>query len=127
MQFTTLLAAATTLAIGTSAAAIRRDGARLAQFRVFGAEGCSAFNDGFYTVDQSDAGTCHSFVGDSDVVASLNLEVLTTPAADGCTLSIYTDDACTQGERATVVNVCNNPDTTGESWNSWKITCPSSA
>ncbi|KAI1130010.1 hypothetical protein F5Y10DRAFT_138884 [Nemania abortiva] len=127
MQFTTLIATVATLAIGTNAAALRRDGARLAQFRVFGAEGCSALNDGFYTVDESDAGTCHTFVGDDEAVASLNLEVLNSPAADGCTLYIYTDDACSQGQRATSVNVCNNPATTGETWNSWQITCPTSA
>lgn len=84
MQFITLISAVATLAVGSRAAAMPRDGARLAQFRVFGAEGCSALNDGFYTVDQSDAGACKQFISPTSV-ASLNLEQLKLPAANGCT------------------------------------------
>lgn len=84
MQLINLIAIVATLAIGSNAAAMRRDGARLAQFRVFGAKGCSALNDGFYTVDQSDAGSCKQFTSPPSV-ASLNLEQLKLPAADGCT------------------------------------------
>jgi hypothetical protein len=84
MQLTALFAAATTLAIGIDAAALRRDGARLAQFRVFGAEGCSALNYGFYTVDESDAGDCHVLENVPSAVTSLDLEVLYSPAAEGC-------------------------------------------
>lgn len=84
MQFTTLVATVATLAIGGNAAAVPRDGARLAQFRVFGADGCSALNYGFYTVDQSDAGACKQFISPTSVT-SLNLEQLKLPAAQGCT------------------------------------------
>ena len=70
MQFTTLIAAVSALAVGTNAVAIPRDGARLAQFRVFGADGCSALNYGFYTVDESDVGTCHEL---TDNVSSVRL------------------------------------------------------
>ena len=54
MQFITFIAAATALAFGANANVIPRDGSRLGQFRVFGADGCSDLNYGFYTVDQSD-------------------------------------------------------------------------
>ncbi|KAI1109667.1 hypothetical protein F5Y14DRAFT_431822 [Nemania sp. NC0429] len=122
MQFTTLLAAVATLAVGSNAAVMRRDGARLAQFRVFGAEGCSARNYGFYTVDQSDAGTCKQFISPTSVT-SLNLEQLKLPAAQGCTVYIYTDSNCAEGKHATSVNVCNNPEAPGQTWNSWEISC----
>ncbi|KAI1199150.1 hypothetical protein F5X97DRAFT_322785 [Nemania serpens] len=122
MQFTTLVATVATLAIGGNAAAVPRDGARLAQFRVFGADGCSALNYGFYTVDQSDAGACKQFISPTSVT-SLNLEQLKLPAAQGCTVYIYTDSDCSEGKRATSVNVCNNPEAPGETWNSWEISC----
>ncbi|KAI1158050.1 hypothetical protein F5B18DRAFT_657061 [Nemania serpens] len=122
MQFITLISAVATLAVGSRAAAMPRDGARLAQFRVFGAEGCSALNDGFYTVDQSDAGACKQFISPTSV-ASLNLEQLKLPAANGCTVYIYTDSNCAVGKHATTVNVCNNPEAAGETWNSWEISC----
>ncbi|KAI0195719.1 hypothetical protein EV127DRAFT_404453 [Xylaria flabelliformis] len=123
MQFTTLIAAVSALAVGTHAVAIPRDGARLAQFRVFGADGCSALNYGFYTVDQSDVGTCHEL---TDNVSSVNLESLTTAAA-GCSVNIFTDKNCSAGETATALNVCTNPTVAGQIWGSWSITCSSSA
>ncbi|KAI0411659.1 hypothetical protein F5X98DRAFT_356762 [Xylaria grammica] len=127
MQFATLLTAAASLAASTNAAAIRRDGARLAQFRVFGAEGCSALNYGFYTVDQSDVGVCNALTTDPSAVTSVNLEVLYSPAADGCNVYIYSDKNCTAGKQATAVNVCSNPEEEGETYGSWQISCASSA
>ncbi|KAI1425196.1 hypothetical protein F5Y12DRAFT_389831 [Xylaria sp. FL1777] len=124
MQFSTLIAAIATVAIGTTdAAAIRRDGARLAQFRVFGADGCSALNYGFYTVDQSDVGTCNSLTTDPSAVISVHLEALYPPAADGCTVSVFTDTACTTGQTAISVDACTNIPVAGENWSSWQITC----
>ncbi|GAW16457.1 hypothetical protein ANO14919_058860 [Xylariales sp. No.14919] len=127
MQFATLLTVAASLAVSTNAAAIRRDGARLAQFRVFGAEGCSALNYGFYTVDQSDVGVCNALTTDPSAVTSVNLEVLYSPAADGCNVYIYSDKNCTAGKQATAVNVCSNPEEEGETYGSWQISCASSA
>ncbi|KAI8624918.1 hypothetical protein F5Y19DRAFT_282097 [Xylariaceae sp. FL1651] len=125
MQFTTLIAAAATLALGANAAAIRRDGARLAQFRVFGAEGCSALNYGFYTVDESDVGLCKGITNVPTAVTSLNLEGLYAPAANGCNFYIYTDTDCSAGRRSISVDVCNNPLNPGDTWGSWQISCPS--
>ncbi|KAI1821407.1 hypothetical protein F4861DRAFT_468850 [Xylaria intraflava] len=119
MQFTTLIVAISTLAMGTSAAAIRRDGARLAQFRIFGTEGCSEENLGFYTVDQSDAGICNQL---ADHPVSVHLEVF-NPAAQGCVLDIFTNTNCTAGQRQISLDLCSDADA-GQSWESWKITCP---
>ncbi|KAI1361102.1 hypothetical protein F5Y08DRAFT_28877 [Xylaria arbuscula] len=123
MQFTTFIAAVATFAIGTTNGAVmRRDGARLAQFRVFGAEGCSNLNYGFYTVDYTDIGLCKALTTDPSPVESLNLELTTTDAA-GCSLFIYSDKNCTAGESATTVNVCNNVADASEAWGSYKIVC----
>ncbi|KAH9895389.1 hypothetical protein F4778DRAFT_269979 [Xylariomycetidae sp. FL2044] len=122
---TLVLAAATTT---TTASVIPRDGARLAQFRQYGAEGCFDLNDGVSTVDASDAGLCHSLVFDGVLaVKSLNLEYQYSPAADGCSFYIYTDTACAEGQTALSVNACGNVASAGESWQSWTISCPSEA
>ncbi|KAI0913444.1 hypothetical protein F4824DRAFT_367933 [Ustulina deusta] len=124
MQFATLVTAVATIAIGAAdAAAIRRDGARLAQFRVFGADGCSALNYGFYTVDQSDIGVCNTLTTDPTAVTSVNLEHLESPAADGCSVFIYTDKNCTVGKSATTLNVCDNVPDAGATWSTWQILC----
>ncbi|KAI0878014.1 hypothetical protein GGS24DRAFT_445055 [Hypoxylon argillaceum] len=125
MQFTTLISAIATLAAGTNAAAVPRDGARLAQFRVFGADGCSALNDGFYTVDQSDVGACHVLTTEPTGISSVSLEALNMPAAAGCTLYIYSDTSCLEGQTATAVGVCTNPTNVGQTWGSWAIDCGS--
>ncbi|KAK5636441.1 hypothetical protein RRF57_012153 [Xylaria bambusicola] len=122
MQFTTLIVAAATMALGTNAAALRRDGARLAQFRIFGADGCNALNYGFYTVDYTDIGVCNVITADPSAVESVNLEVL-TPAAAGCTLFIFSDANCSAGKTPTTVNVCNNVKEATESWGSYQILC----
>ncbi|KAI1417349.1 hypothetical protein F5Y13DRAFT_152568 [Hypoxylon sp. FL1857] len=124
MQFTSFLAAAATLAFGANAAAIaERDGARLAQFRVYGATGCHDLNMGFYTVDASDLNTCKTFTGTSGPVKSLNLEAQYSPAADGCTFFIYSDAACTSGRRAIGVDSCQDGPN-DSTWGSWQMFCP---
>ncbi|KAL7621507.1 hypothetical protein AAE478_008831 [Parahypoxylon ruwenzoriense] len=126
MRFTNIIAAAAAFIAGTSAAVIQRDGARLAQFRIFGAEGCSDLNYGFYTVDESDANACHSFAGlpEGTTVNSVLLQVMTSPAADGCNFYLYTDAECSAGRRSLSVGVCNNPSTSGTPWQAWQISCP---
>ncbi|KAI0473406.1 hypothetical protein GGR56DRAFT_647232 [Xylariaceae sp. FL0804] len=121
MQFTTFIAAAATLAFGANAAVLRRDGDRLAQFRIFGAEGCDTLNLGFGTVDESGANTCNAF---TDTVLSVKLEAEYSPAADGCNFYIYTDAACSEGRRAIgTESGCNDPLNEGETWGSWEISC----
>ncbi|KAI2615005.1 hypothetical protein GGR54DRAFT_314405 [Hypoxylon sp. NC1633] len=125
MQFTTFLAAAAALAMGTNAAAIKRDGARMGQFRIFGADGCKELNDGFYTVDESDKNTCYALTG--TVVKSLTLEALNYPAANGCSFFIYTDAACGAGRRSLETQVCNDVPAPAVGWGSWQLFCPTGA
>lgn len=93
MQFTSTVTLAASLLLAatstTLAAVLPRDGARLAQFRVFGAAGCKDLNYGFYTVDESDADTCKTFINVPTDVKSLNLEVMNSPAADGCSCKSF--------------------------------------
>ncbi|KAI1392047.1 uncharacterized protein F4822DRAFT_114443 [Hypoxylon trugodes] len=128
MQFTSFFAAAAALAMGANAAAVApRDGARLAQFRVYGADGCGDLNQGFFTVDESDANTCKTFINvpTPPGVVSLNLESMNFPAANGCSFFIYTDTNCGAGRRALSVDVCNDVVSPATSWGSWQIFCPS--
>ncbi|OTB00002.1 hypothetical protein M426DRAFT_324657 [Hypoxylon sp. CI-4A] len=125
MQFTSILAAAATLAFGANAAAVPRDGARLAQFRIFGAEGCSDLNYGFYTVDESDIGSCHSFEGAPDV-KSVNLEAMNTIDGATCSLYVYTNNICTSGLRRLDVQQCTAVPPPNANWASWQIFCPPS-
>ncbi|KAI0403902.1 hypothetical protein F4802DRAFT_607846 [Xylaria palmicola] len=127
MQFTTLIATVAALAVGTHAAAIPRDGPRLAQFRVFGAAGCSELNYGFYTVDESDAGTCNALTNDPTAVSSVNLEHVSLPAGEGYSLFVYTDEGCSAGERAVSLNVCADVKDDGAAWKAWKIVRTASA
>ncbi|KAI1765756.1 hypothetical protein GGR53DRAFT_250892 [Hypoxylon sp. FL1150] len=128
MQFTSIvLAVATTLAASSSAAVLPRDGARLAQFRVYGAAGCSDLNYGFYTVDQSDDKTCKTFANVPTDIKSLNLEALYSPAANGCSFYIYTSEDCTTGRRAIPVQSCQELPADATEWGSWQIYCATGA
>ncbi|KAI6089145.1 hypothetical protein F4821DRAFT_232255 [Hypoxylon rubiginosum] len=126
MQFSSIILAAATLAVSATAAVLPRDGARLAQFRVFGADGCHDLNYGFYTVDQSDANTCKTFVN-APSVKSLNLEAMNSPAANGCSFFIYTSTDCGAGRRAIPVQSCQELPADATEWASWQIFCPSGA
>ncbi|KAI0113908.1 hypothetical protein F4776DRAFT_667071 [Hypoxylon sp. NC0597] len=114
MQFTSFIAAAAALAFGASASGVaERDGARLAQFRVFGATGCHDQNFGFYTVDASDLNACKTFTGlpAGSSIKSLNLEAQYSPAADGCSFFIYTDGNCQAGRRSIASTLARRPPT----------------
>ncbi|KAI1506277.1 hypothetical protein F5X99DRAFT_404328 [Biscogniauxia marginata] len=128
MQFTTILATAAALVLGANGGVVPRDGARLAQFRIFGEEGCSALNYGFWTVDESDTNICKGLNPPAGtVVKSIELEAMNFPAANGCTFFIYTDAECGTGRRAlggSNVGSCNNPLQEGETWGSWQFFCP---
>ncbi|KAI2637851.1 hypothetical protein GGS26DRAFT_588220 [Hypomontagnella submonticulosa] len=124
MQFTTLLAAAAALAFGANANVIPRDGARYAQFRLFDANGCHDQNQGFITVDQSDANSCQALPASAGQVKSINLESL-TDAANGCTFYVYTNNICTSGQQALNVQTCMNVPPPNANWASWRLTCPS--
>ena len=62
MQFTSIVLAAAALAASATASVLPRDGARLAQFRVYGAAGCHDLNYGFYTVDADFKQLCNRLI-----------------------------------------------------------------
>ncbi|KAI0203256.1 hypothetical protein F4808DRAFT_37408 [Astrocystis sublimbata] len=125
MQFTTFIAAVSALAMGANAATFKRDGLRLAQFRVYLARGCNELNDGFYTVDESDANTCHELPADSGLnVASVVLEELLAGTDDlGCTFNLFTDKSCSADKFEPDYRVCAEPEGDDKNWGSWSITC----
>ena len=113
----------------TDAAAIhRRDGARMAQFRVWSAGGCGELNQGYFKVDESDVGTCQNLTAyvPSPGAKSAMLEQLYYPAAEGCSVSIFTDEMCSDGRRAlSSIRACEDaPVEEGRgSWGSWQVLC----
>jgi hypothetical protein len=89
MQFATLLASVSALAVGTNAAAVPRQIIYdLAQFRVFGAAGCSDLNYGFFSIDSTMVNQCNSFapIDANTPYVSLELQFADDPTftADGC-------------------------------------------
>ncbi|CAK7227186.1 hypothetical protein SCUCBS95973_006458 [Sporothrix curviconia] len=78
-------------------------------FRTFGAEGCSAENQGVYTLELSQASTCSKF---ADAIGSL---IVTDNL---CTLTVYNDDACTSGPVVVPTSICQNG-----AWQSYRMTC----
>ncbi|KAI0393779.1 hypothetical protein F5Y17DRAFT_430722 [Xylariaceae sp. FL0594] len=125
MQLSNVFAFAITLGPANTAAVsiAPRDGARVAQFRVYGADGCYEDNQGFWTVDTSDADACKP-LGSNPPIASVRLEILSTTATGSCTVSLFTDTECTPAAHMTdmTVGACNNapaPDV----WQAWKLTC----
>ncbi|KAI0019970.1 hypothetical protein F4780DRAFT_743948 [Xylariomycetidae sp. FL0641] len=82
MQFSNILStAAAALALGANAGVLPpRQNGEIAQFRVYGAEGCSDLNLGFYPVYAEDKGVCKSLTDADDVVLSVALELNTENA-----------------------------------------------
>ncbi|CAK7229669.1 hypothetical protein SBRCBS47491_007329 [Sporothrix bragantina] len=78
-------------------------------FRTFGVEGCSAENQGVYTLELSQSNICYQFVDPiGSMISTDNL----------CTLTIYDDDACTESPVVVPTNICQNGN-----WKSYKMTC----
>ncbi|RYO80727.1 hypothetical protein DL766_009265 [Monosporascus sp. MC13-8B] len=132
MQPTTLFLAASTALVAGAAdgAAIQqqRDGARLAQFRVWGASGCGELNQGYFKVEESDVGACHNLTAyvPRPGARSAMLEQLYYPAAEGCSLGIFTDETCSGGRRALLsLHACEDaPVEEGSgTWGSWQVLC----
>lgn len=154
MQLNIFLTSVAAFAAGTSATAVPRQGSdnpRLGQFRIFSDVGCSNLNQGFYTVDRDQAGTCSQL--NNVLVESLKLERL-EPAGDGCErkstlprlagryhrilmmfrylVRLYYSEDCTEDAVTASVGVCNDATETKPSggtptWNSWQMVCPSSS
>ncbi|RYP41440.1 hypothetical protein DL767_001078 [Monosporascus sp. MG133] len=113
----------------TDAAAIHeRDGARIAQFRVWSASGCGELNQGYFKAEESDVGTCHNLTAyvPSPGVKSTMLEQLYYPAAEGCSLGVFTDEMCSDGRRELLsIRACEDaPVEEGRGiWASWQVLC----
>lgn len=132
MQLTTLLASALSLAAGSSAAAIGArqgvDNPRLAQFRIWSADGCDRANEGFYTVETDMANKCHPL--NVAPVVSVMLEVW-TPAAANCRFEVFTTPDCSgQPYGPNPLKLCRNavgpptiPGLHRPTFNAYKVTC----
>ncbi|RYP87823.1 hypothetical protein DL769_000415 [Monosporascus sp. CRB-8-3] len=112
----------------TDAAAIRqRDGARMAQFRVWSAGGCGELNQGYFKVEESDVGLCQNLTAyvPSPGVKSVMLEHLYYPAAEGCSVGVFTDEMCSDSRRALAIHACEDaPVEEGrDTWRSWQVLC----
>ncbi|KAI0172803.1 hypothetical protein GGR52DRAFT_572621 [Hypoxylon sp. FL1284] len=124
MQFSSIILA---LAATATASVMPRDGPRLAQLRVFGDAGCKEQNYGFYTVDKSESNQCRSFTDVPTAVKSVNLEQMNYPAANGCSLYLYTSSDCTSGRRAIPVGACQELQPDDKEFASFQVFCPTGA
>ncbi|RYP84851.1 hypothetical protein DL770_005144 [Monosporascus sp. CRB-9-2] len=111
-----------------AAAIHQRDGARMAQFRVWSASGCGELNQGYFKVEESDVGVCNNLTAyvPSPGIKSAMLEQLYYPAAEGCSLDIFTDELCSDGRRALLsLRACEDaPVEEGRDiWGSWQVLC----
>lgn len=78
MQFTVALVSLVTVA--TAASVPRQSDPHMIDFRSYGAAGCFAENQGVYTYEQSDAGTCIEYPSELDVESILLVDI----TIDGC-------------------------------------------
>ncbi|CAK7232617.1 hypothetical protein SEUCBS140593_008321 [Sporothrix eucalyptigena] len=114
MYFSTAAIAATLAFAQTGLAApatekVSRNDPHELDFRTFGASGCSAENQGVYTLELSSSGVCSQFV---DPIGSLLV------GDNLCTLTIYSDAECSENPVVAPTGVCQN----GQ-WLSYKMTC----
>ncbi|RYP48728.1 hypothetical protein DL768_005448 [Monosporascus sp. mg162] len=113
----------------TDAAVIhQRDGARIGQFRVWSASGCDELNQGYFKVEESDVGMCQNLTAyiPSPGVKSAMLEQLYYPAAEGCSVDVFTDEMCSDGRRGlSSIRTCEDaPVEEGrDTWSSWQVLC----
>ncbi|KAL1865136.1 hypothetical protein VTK73DRAFT_5461 [Phialemonium thermophilum] len=96
---------ALSLALGAAAAAVPRQDPHIADFRSFGLPGCAQDNQGVWTFTQSQLTGCQTFAsfGDADVQSLLVGDI-----SDGCSLKLYTDDACSEDELQAASGSCQS-------------------
>ncbi|KAG6009547.1 hypothetical protein E4U21_002183 [Claviceps maximensis] len=103
------------LAGATHALAIRNK--HVADFRLFGEQGCSRQNQGIWTVIDEDfrPNECKSLGG------SLPRSIRNVDVNRGCTLSFYSDDACSAtSKRECAPGQCCD---SAQGWRSWSMVC----
>ncbi|KAH8646191.1 hypothetical protein BX600DRAFT_519038 [Xylariales sp. PMI_506] len=136
MQFTTVSACMISLAVASANAATlpkRQSDALIAQFRVYSAAGCFDRNEGFFTIDQSQANNCTSFAPyDADTpFVSIELQDVLT-GGENCALYLYSDTGCTANSTVAALDVCQDaaviqPGASLPTWNSYYYSCPTSS
>ncbi|KAH6885214.1 hypothetical protein B0T10DRAFT_91196 [Thelonectria olida] len=113
MQFSTIFVSAAALFISASASPVARE-THISDFRLFGEPGCSAQNEGVWTVLNTDLDKCTGFNG--EVVKSVTL----TDINKGCKFWVYSDAKCSKGKTRALTGECTNA---GNEWKSWKMKC----
>ncbi|KAK2598090.1 hypothetical protein QQS21_005801 [Conoideocrella luteorostrata] len=114
MHANVLIAAVVALATSTSALTIRNK--HVADFRLFGEEGCYKKNEGVWTVIDDDfkPNECKSLDG-NPAKSILNIDT-----NQGCTFSLYSDEACSAGKKDCQPGECCN---NGQDWKAWSMVC----
>ncbi|KAI5456480.1 hypothetical protein BGZ63DRAFT_396760 [Mariannaea sp. PMI_226] len=113
MQFKAIFSSTAILITVTSAAAIVKD-PHISDFRLYGVTGCSAQNEGVWTVLHSDLNKCTGFNGES--VGSVSL----TDINKGCKFWVFSDEKCCKGETRVHEGKCANA---SKRWRSWILKC----
>ncbi|QPH02470.1 hypothetical protein C2857_006680 [Epichloe festucae Fl1] len=115
MHASLFIASVAALASSTSALTIRNK--HVADFRLFGEQGCSKQNQGVWTVIDVDfkPNECKSLQG-SPAMSILNIDT-----NKGCTFSLYADEACTEASKRDCPpgRCCNNL----QDWKAWSMVC----
>ncbi|KAI5459227.1 hypothetical protein BGZ63DRAFT_390527 [Mariannaea sp. PMI_226] len=114
MQFSTIFACVSALAMTASASPVARE-THISDFRLFGEHGCSAENEGVWTVLNTDLDKCTGFNGEN--VKSVYL----TDINAGCKLWVYSDAECSHKKTRVHTGECSN--SKHHEWKSWKLKC----
>ncbi|KAL6909116.1 hypothetical protein GGI43DRAFT_379928 [Trichoderma evansii] len=119
MRFFTVFATAATLIAGSNALFIPRN-IHVADFRLYGAEGCVEENLGVWTVIDDDFknGECKSLNDEEDGAVPHSLSL--TDINAGCTLTAYTDLKCTEGKTVLSPGQCSDNKV---GFQAWSMTC----
>ncbi|KAK3941135.1 hypothetical protein QBC46DRAFT_449015 [Diplogelasinospora grovesii] len=125
MQLITLttlfISAASALSFRSSGfAKVARNDPHIGDIRIFGELGCSADNQGVWTVLQSDLGVCQDF---STVVKS----VILGDIKNGCTFFAFSEAGCQGVRRAFGVGGCDDAVDGVDTWGSFEFVCPTDA
>ncbi|KAG6030431.1 hypothetical protein E4U41_000100 [Claviceps citrina] len=110
---------ATVAALATAAAGLAIRNKHVADFRLFGQPGCSRDNEGIWTVIDDDfrPGECKSMRG------ILARSIRNVDTNRGCTLSFYTDEACSAaGRRRCGAGECCDSNA-AQGWKAWSMVC----
>jgi hypothetical protein len=111
-------AAALVLLPAALALVIPRQDKHISDFRGYTEVDCPYQSGGIFTITQTTLG-CHPF--SQYYPAPLQAKgVIGVNVNEGCTMNVYTDDTCTEGETPMAVGKClSRP----QGWGSFKVSC----